>query len=92
MRKWGYFRKSVLFPYIIIVTYKEDFFNVFSPDFSIFLNFSYARSPCMKKTPFWGIFEGKKDPFFGQMGWYGVDKGELGVRNEESSKLAFAAP
>ena len=43
-------------------------------------------STAVSKTPFWGNFEGKTDPFFVQMGWCGVDRDqneELGVRNEE---------
>jgi hypothetical protein len=66
--KAGIFRKRRFYPYIIIVTYIGYFFNVFSPDFSIFLIFSYAMSTAVSKTPFWGNFEGKTDPFFVQMG------------------------
>jgi hypothetical protein len=52
--------KGAIPPYIIIVTYIGDFFNDFSPDFAIFFDFSYAQSTLVAKTPFWGIFEGKK--------------------------------
>ena len=68
------FRKRGYSPIYIIVTYIGYFFNVFSPDFAIFLIFSYAMSTAVSKTPFWGNFEGKTDPFFVQMGWCGVDK------------------
>ena len=86
LRKLFSFRKRRFYPYIIIVTYIGYFFNVFSPDFSIFLIFSYAEYPYTKKTPFWGIFEGKKHPFFIQMGWWALDRAMSNVPSSDKTR------
>ena len=66
--KGWFFGKRGYSPIYIIVSYIGYFFNVFSPEFSIFFDFSFTMSTRIQKTPFWGNFEGKTDPFFVQMG------------------------